>query len=160
MILKLVKLNFLMIILFTVESCNSFDVNNQIVGRYYLISSNRDNGKELGYKVNDDGDFVGIVRSDVIAVGYNNSYIIVKQYPKSSPTTISRSGDSIVVKNNTSENTSQREKKELVFYFIVPIHNDFTYYPEKGILGPFSLNDFNKQKLKLNIKADFTMDTN
>jgi hypothetical protein len=34
------------------------------------------------------------------------------------------------------------------------------YFPEKGIMGPLSLTQFNEQKLKLNIHADFTINTN
>jgi hypothetical protein len=34
------------------------------------------------------------------------------------------------------------------------------YFPEKGIFGPFDLGEFNKQKHKRNIKADFTINTN
>lgn len=45
-------------------------------------------------------------------------------------------------------------------YLIVTVYKEMNYFPEKGILGPFNLNDFKKQKLKLKIKADFTIDTN
>src|SRR4051812_21858023 len=39
-------------------------------------------------------------------------------------------------------------------YLIVTVYKEMNYFPEKGILGPFNLNDFKKQKLKLKIKAD------
>lgn len=45
-------------------------------------------------------------------------------------------------------------------YLIIPIYKNFTHFPEKGIIGPLNLIEFNKQKLKLNIKADFTINSN
>lgn len=45
-------------------------------------------------------------------------------------------------------------------YQIVKVYKNMNYSPEKGILGPFNLKKFNEEKLKLNIKADFTIDTN
>ncbi|WP_428330296.1 hypothetical protein [Mucilaginibacter sp.] len=51
----------------------------------------------------------------------------------------------------------ERSKNE---YLIIIIYKQINYFPEKGILGPFNLKDFNKQKTTLNIKADFNIDTN
>jgi hypothetical protein len=45
-------------------------------------------------------------------------------------------------------------------YLILPVYKKFTYFPEKGILGPFNLSEFNKQKQKLSIKANFSLNTN
>ena len=44
-------------------------------------------------------------------------------------------------------------------YRIIPIYQN-TYSPEKDILGPLSLNEFNKQKNILKIKAKFSINTN
>jgi len=43
---------------------------------------------------------------------------------------------------------------------IITVYKKMNYFPEKGILGPFNLNEFNRQKQKLHIKANFTIDTN
>ena len=51
----------------------------------------------------------------------------------------------------------ERSKYE---YLIIIIYKQMNYFPEKGVLGPFNLKEFNKQKKILNIKADFNIDTN
>ena len=51
-------------------------------------------------------------------------------------------------------------ERDQFHYLIVPVYKKFTYSPEKGILGPFNLSEFNRQKQKLHIKANFTINTN
>ena len=51
----------------------------------------------------------------------------------------------------------ERSKNE---YLIVILYKQMNYFPEKGVLGPYNLQDFNKQKKKLNIKANFSINTN
>jgi hypothetical protein len=153
--LKLGKIYLLItLIVLAANSCDLSNSKDQITGRYCLIEDNKTNGKELAYIVNDDGDSVGIIESDVLAVGYNNHYIIVKQHPLNAPIDVHGQGDSIVIKRNSS---IKSDKGSAIFYFIVPIYRGYTYFPEKGILGPLSLDEFNKQKGKLNINTSFTV---
>ena len=42
-------------------------------------------------------------------------------------------------------------------YYIIPVYKAMNYFPEKGILGPLSLIDFNLQRQRLNVKANFTI---
>jgi len=44
-------------------------------------------------------------------------------------------------------------------YLIITVYKEFSYFPEKGIIGPLNTADFKLQKQKLHIKADFTIDT-
>jgi hypothetical protein len=45
-------------------------------------------------------------------------------------------------------------------YLIIIVYKKMNCFPEKGILGPYNSNEFNRQKLKFHIKANFTIDTN
>jgi hypothetical protein len=45
-------------------------------------------------------------------------------------------------------------------YSIIRVKKEFDYFPDKGILGPFSSSEFKKQKQKLGITADFTINSN
>lgn len=51
----------------------------------------------------------------------------------------------------------ERSKNE---YLIIIVYKQMNYFPEKGVSGPFNLQDFYKQKKKLNIKAKFNINTN
>jgi len=104
----------------------------QVIGNYYLVAM--DYVKEetsLSYKL-EDGNSVGVVDKTVFAVGFNDNYIIVKQHPSN---------------NRTITN-----------YYIVPIYKESTLSPEKGLIGPLTLEQFNEKRKELNIsdKVTFT----
>ena len=123
--MKLIKIIALIILIYTLNSCDTFDSNKHLTGRYYLQHNKF--GKSICYRVDDDGGSVELINGDFGPIGLDNNYIIVK--------------------------LSEDE------YLIVTIYKKMNYFPEKGILGPFKLNDFNKQKQRLNIRADFTINT-
>ena len=125
----MIKINlkiFLLILLFALNSCDIFDSDKHLIGRYYLEHNKF--GKSICYRVDDNGGCVELINGAFGPIGYDNNYIIVEE--------------------------SQNE------YLIITVYKKMNYFPEKGILGPFNLNEFNKQKQKLNIKADFTINTN
>jgi hypothetical protein len=117
----------LMIFFFTIVSCdNMFDIH--IIGRYYL--STIDGVEEqmgLQYRI-DYQNTVGVVGEKVFAVGFNEKYIIAKQHPPY---------------HNT-----------IINYFIVPIYKEYTYWPEKGVIGPLTLEKFNEKRKELQISDD------
>ncbi|MGN6397161.1 MAG: hypothetical protein ACTHMI_16445 [Mucilaginibacter sp.] len=44
-------------------------------------------------------------------------------------------------------------------FLIIKVDKENTGFPEKEILGPLNAADFKLQKQKLNIKADFTINS-
>ena len=111
-------------------SCNG-NIKNHIIGRYYLVSIDTNDNMTISYEVDDDGNTVGVVDEKVFSVGNNDTYIIAKQHP------------------NRNKNT--------VNYFIIPIYKEFTYSPEKGVIGPLSLNQFETKLKELKI-SNLTFD--
>jgi hypothetical protein len=102
-------------------------MDTNIIGRYYL--KNEEEEKYiLNYKVNEDGDYLILVDLYVYSVGFDSSYIIVKQHPK--------------YFEKESENTN---------YYILPVYKTFTYSPKDGIIGPLSSDEFNKKRIELSI---------
>jgi hypothetical protein len=113
-------------ILICLFSCN--DLNNKhITERYYFVAADTKDNTSLGYSINDDNSsFVDVVGETVFSVGYNNRYIIVKQHL-----------------TNNKKNTN---------YYIVPIYIKFNYSPEKGVIGPLSVDEFNTKSKELHIE--------
>jgi len=117
--------NFILIFLLIVCSCDTFDSNKQLTGRYYLRHTKF--GKSISYRVDDDGDYVELINGAFGPIGFDDKYIIVE--------------------------------KSRTEYLIIAAYKGMNYFPEKGILGPFSLSQFNQQKVKLKIRANFTINT-
>lgn len=105
----------------------------KIIGNYYLTSTDnyqRDIYIDLKLKT---GDFIGVLPSKVFSVGNNEKYIIAKQHPFLYPTTTN---------------------VKVTYYYIIPIYYHPTLWPEKGIIGPLTLHEFEQRtkQLKINIK--------
>jgi hypothetical protein len=113
-------------------SCNGVN-KNQIIGRYFLVSFDTNESMSIGFEVDTDGNTVGVIEETVYSVGNSDKYIIAKQYPN--------------------------RNKSIVNYFIIPIYKEFTYSPEKGLIGPLSLNQFEVKRKELKI-SNLTFDKN
>ncbi|MFK7049804.1 hypothetical protein FLACOL_00457 [Flavobacterium columnare] len=105
-------------------SCNDIE-NNKIIGRYYLVAVDTKDNMTIGYEIDENGNTVDVVGETIFSIGNNDKYIIAKQHPS--------------------------RNKNIVNYFIIPIYKDFTYSPEKGLIGPLSLNQFEAKRKELNI---------
>lgn len=127
MIQKIITISVLFIILFALNGCNKMG-NIDIKGRYFL---KKEDGKNfvIGYKINEDNDFLILVDLYVYETGYNDNYIVAIQHPK--------------IENKMSGDTN---------YYIIPIYNNFTYSPKNGIIGPLTWKEYNikKRELKIN----------
>jgi hypothetical protein len=87
---------------------------------YYI-----DGDVKLGIKVDDDGSFIGRVENNVIAVGSNEKYVVVKQL--------------------TSE-------PDVISYFVLDKENDNIYLkPYEVIEGPYTEPQFKKLNQKLDL---------
>ncbi|WP_333662222.1 hypothetical protein [Chishuiella changwenlii] len=108
------------------SSCNDIK-SNQIIGRYYLVAVDTKDDMSIGYEVDESGNTVDVVPETIFSVGNNDKYIIAKQHP------------------NTN--------RKITNYFIIPIYKEFTYFPEKGVIGPLSLDEFIAKQKELNIST-------
>ena len=105
-------------------SCDGIN-KNQIIGRYYLVAVDTDDNMTIGYEIDKNGNTVDVAGETIFSVGNNDKYIIAKQHPN--------------------------RNKSIVNYFIIPIYKEFTYSPEKGLIGPLSLRQFEVKRKELNI---------
>lgn len=125
----------ILFILFT--NCTGLAIKKEIISNYYLIAVDVDENIELSYCESEKEDSYGtIVSATVIAIGFNDKFIIVKQKPQQ-----------MVWGGN----------KNAINYFIIPIYKDFTYSPEKGAIGPLTLNQFETKLKELKI-SNLTFD--
>lgn len=123
---------FLMVLLtsFVLSSCNfGFAKNEEVVGKYHIVAIDVAGDAALSYET-EDGNYVGLIPTQVFEYGHNAKYIYLKQ---------SEYG---------SEDTSA------VNYYIVPVVADtVTVYPQERIIGPLKEEAFNKEISVLGIKS-------
>ncbi len=117
------------ILAFAIASCQRFNHDEKITGRYHLVSIDVAEDMALSYKL-DNEDYLGIVNETVFAVGYCDKYIIAMQHPSN--------------------------KRKIIQYFIAPIYDVYTLSPEKGVIGPLTLEHFNEKRKELNIPDNVT----
>ncbi|HEX8514832.1 MAG TPA: hypothetical protein VF868_01445 [Bacteroidia bacterium] len=121
------------VIFISLFGCNGLN-KTHVTERYYLVAVDVRENTSLGYSVNDDNSsFVDVVAECVYSVGFDDKYIIAKQHPA----------------NN----------REITNYFIVPIYKEFTYSPEKDVVGPLTLEQFNTQREEFGISNSVTFTT-
>ena len=116
------------IALLGVVACNGLS-DNQVVGRYSLVSVDAKENTTLSYQL-EDGNYVGVVDKVVFAIGFDDSYIIAKQHPS----------------NN----------RGVANYYIVPVYKKPTLSPEKGVIGPLTADQFMVKRKELGISEKLT----
>jgi hypothetical protein len=107
---------------------NEFE-REQIIGNYYLTTTDSYNKDiYIDFRLG-NGNFVGVIPATVFSVGYDKKCIFTKQHPFDYPQKV----------DSTKTN-----------YYIVPIYNSILS-PEKGVLGPLTLGEFELKKVELGI---------
>lgn len=120
------KVVLLILALTTVLFACDNNSKKKIIGRYYLTTGEGGgNTFSLSYLINDEGTTVGVIEGSIAAYGYNSDYIVLSQYPY---------GDESVVN-----------------YYIVKVKKQYTYFPEKYMLGPLDRASFDKAAKKYRI---------
>ena len=76
-VFKSISFFILTILLLTATGCETLLYPRKIEGNYYVIET--DLGHELGYQVNEDGDFVTLIGSEIFDVGYNKKFIVANR---------------------------------------------------------------------------------
>jgi hypothetical protein len=125
------RILFLCIVFGLFEGCTGFAIKRQLFGNYYLVATDGDEGLSLTYHGPNDGNTYGdIVPATVFAIGYNDSFMIIKQHPRTFP-------------NPPNRNVTN--------YFILPIKKDFNYRTMNEMIGPISFEQFTQKRRELGI---------
>ena len=106
------------------NSCQDLVYVKHITGRYYLVAVDTDDQMDLGFQT-ESKDYIGLLGQTVFAVGFNKNYIIAKQH--------------------------HYNNRNITNYYIIFIYHEMTYWPEKGVIAPFTKEEFNKKRHELNI---------
>jgi len=122
---KFVILTFLLHLTFLLLGCQGLVEEYLIAGRYYLVATDTDEQMALCY-LTETENYVGVIPETVFSVGVMNGYILAKQHPF--------------------------DKRDLTCYYIVPVHEENTYWPEKGVVGPLTKQEFEVKCNAIGIK--------
>ena len=115
------------------SGCMGFDTKEKVVGNYYLVAPDEESQLSLCYcDPADKNGCSGVIEETVLAVGYNERYIIVKQHPRAFP---------------------NPPNKMVTNFFIVPITGGFNDITMNNLIGPLTLEQFNDKRKELNIPA-------
>lgn len=121
-------LHFMMIVTLCF-GCGREAYYKDLNGGYYISATGVDEDMSLGYQ---DGEYgIGVIDATVFAVGQNNSFIVVKQHPRSFP---------------------DKPDKGVINYYIIPLKTKLTKSADKSFYGPLNLSEFEKKEQDLNIK--------
>jgi len=108
-------------------SCDSY--SERIVGPYIAIAIDEPSNMSISYDLG-GGSSIGKIDAEVVAVGFNDKFIIAKQRPLSDPSKVN--------------------------YFYLEMAKDSKYAnPSKSLTGPLSEKDFMESKSRLGL-PDFT----
>jgi len=110
-----------------IYSC-SFVRNKEVFDKYHLIAVDTRSDLCLGYEVNNTGNYVCIVPSQILAFTTVGKYILLKQRPYHTK-----------VASDTN-------------YYIVPILKDnVIVFPEDSIIGPLKKHEFDTLISKMHL---------
>lgn len=74
---------FSLFLLISLSGCDEFVHKQKLIDAYYLIAIDESEQMSISSSVNEDNSaFVGVIDQTVFAVGYNENFIIAKQYPR------------------------------------------------------------------------------
>ncbi len=126
------KLLIWSIILLFITACNQTEL--KLTNNYYLKAS-PDDSNSFGVYFLDGEYFVGIIKPKVLAIDYNESYLIVQQHPE----------DSGKIDN------------DVINYFIIPFKNKVSNSEEKNLIGPLSKSEFEKKRKDLKLPKELIL---
>ena len=128
------KLLLLASIIISLSSClgwsDMFAYDKKLVGPYHLSSDFSESGKGIYYEIK-EGLTLDRIRPDVKAVGWNNEFMIVKQY------------------------TSDNEEKAR--YYIIDMQKDNVHNSIKeAVIGPMNEEEFLQKRKEISLPEELT----
>ncbi|MDT4837471.1 hypothetical protein FQZ97_712060 [compost metagenome] len=122
---KIKNIVFVLMALFISCMGSEFE-SKQIIGNYYLTSTDNFNKEAyIDYKLKSD-DFIGIIPSAVFSVGHNDNYIVAKQ---------------------SDFNLKNQSDSQIINYYIIKILTD-TISPENGVTGPLTSKQYELKRIR------------
>jgi len=113
------------------SGCQGFVTQDHLIDNYYLVAVDDGIQTDLSYCPPDEDGCSPVIPYTVFAVGYNESYMIVKQHPN--------------------------YDKRIVNYYILSVKDAKKWAGRDTVIMPLSLEKFEKQSKELNIeKLRFT----
>lgn len=116
--------------LLSLSGCSYFAIRENITGNYYLVAGDEEEQCSLSYLRNPNDNYDPIVGASVYAVGNNETYMLVKQHPRTFP---------------------YPSDKSLTYYYILPIKKEIKGCVSDGLLGPYTAEQFNVKRKELSI---------
>ncbi len=116
---------------FLLNSCNNM-YNKNIVGNFYLTSTDSLDDLCLVYYEIQSDSYPAIVAYGIYSVQYNNQYLIVKKHP------FLNAHSRLKFDTNITE-----------FYIVKNVCSDF--FEDQNCLGPLNEEEFNEKVVSLNI---------
>ncbi len=115
--------------------CQDLALKEKIIDNYYLTATDVGEDCNLSYKEPDETIYGTVVGATVFAVGYNDSYMIVKQHPRSFPSP---------------------PDKGITNYYILPLKNGMDWRTKNGLIGPLTASEFKMKRKELDIPDNLT----
>lgn len=110
-------------------SCRGLS-EERVTGDYFLVKMDYEKkALTLRYML-PSGDYIGVVPATVLAVGFDDKYILVQQHTKGG----------VASADTTPDN-----------YFIIPLGDSSSLYPEDNIIGPLSESGFKAKRKDLGV---------
>lgn len=122
------KYIYIFVALLSFVSCDNLDVTH-VAGPYYLVVMDMDEDRSLSYKV-EEGLYAGGVSPMVYAIWHNDDFIIAKQHPW---------------------DRDWEPAKNITKYYIIPLKNPVSKFPDKNFIGPLDKEEFIKKVKELKI---------
>lgn len=113
----------------TLSGCSGFTVKEELPGGYVLLHDNESYGLSISYSLG-NGNYIDLISNSVFELGYNETYIIAKQYPVE---------------------FSSMPDKTITNYFIVPLKDKVHNSPDENKIGPLSIEEFKLKRKALGI---------
>lgn len=108
-----------------------FAIKKEILPNYYLIAVDVIEDLELSYYETNDNDNHGtVVSATIVAFGFNEKYMIIKQKPL---------------------NVSFNQEFNTFYYYILPIKKGMNWRTKNNIIGPLNIEEFRKRQEELDI---------
>lgn len=127
------KYIYIIVALLAFVSCQDISVTH-VAGPYYLVYTDTKNARALSYKA-EEGLYAGGVSPMVYAVWHNDDYIIAKQHPW---------------------NDDYEPAENITQYYIIPLKNPVSEFPDENIVGPLDKRDYEKKIKELKITDKIT----
>jgi hypothetical protein len=122
-------------LLVTKIGCVGVAYKQKLVKQYYLTALDTDEEMEIQV-IDPDGYAFRVIPSTVFSVGYDSSYIIAKQHPRTA--------------NNHADS-------KITNYYILPIMETLKSDESSNAIGPLTEEEFNKKKTEFGVNVEFSI---